>query len=189
MGTWDDIPWNTFSTRCIQKAILRKCFLTVGNLAKGTWKALYPIYQNPAYTGFFKLLTSVISPNICYLNKSLVTIFLFSSLSSVKKLSWSPLFSPITRLWEPIYQLLCLQMMSFAKCFAAFPIIFFSRLMEFWSPGKRKEQTPSTSSQKHTYIFVRHSFPVSVSSYGAINQFLSGSDLIPKLLSCLWHNN
>lgn len=76
-----------------------------------------------------------------YLNKSLVTIFLFSSLSSAKKLTRSPLFSPITRLWEQIYQLSCLQMMSFAKCFAAFPIIFFFKaygILVSWKKGKNK---------------------------------------------------
>lgn len=122
----------------------------------------------------------------CYLNESLVTIFLLGSLGSVKKLTWSPLFSPITRLWEPVHQVSCVTNHAICWEFCSFSCHLFSRLMEFWSLGKRKEQTPSTSSQKHTYIFVRHSFPVILSSCGTISQFLSGSDLIPKLLSCPW---
>lgn len=135
----------------------------------------------------------LLSHQICLLTwtveilNSLVTIFLFSSLGTVKKLTWFPLFNPITRLWEPVYQDLCFT--NYAICWELCSIsyyLFFSRLMEFWTLGKRKEQTPSTSSQKHTYIFFRHSFPVTLFSYVTISQFLSGSDLIPTLLSCPW---
>lgn len=93
----------------------------------------------------------------CYLNKSLVTIFLFGSLGSVKKLTWSPLFSPITRLWEPVHQVSCFTNYAICWVFRSFSYHLFSRLMEFLVSWKKKRTNPFHILSK-TYIYLCETF-------------------------------
>lgn len=157
MGIWDDIRWNISSTKHVQKAILKKRFLTIGKF----WQT--GLGRHFTQTAKISLMHSVswrynfchLTKYLCYLNKSLVMIFLFNSLGWVKTLTWSPLFSPITRLCEPVYQVLCFTNDAICWMFCSFSYYLFSRLMEFWSPGKRK---PFPHPLKNIYIYLCETF-------------------------------
>lgn len=124
-----------------------------------------------------------------FLCKSSFTTFLFSSLDSVKKLTCSPLSTPIIKLLNPVYHVLHFTTAICGVFFSFSYSLFFKvyGILVFWK--KRRAKSFHILSKTYTYIFVRHTFPVIVSTFGVISQFLSGSDLIPKLLSCPWHTS